>query len=335
MGEIMSGTFKALLVEQPEKKVFTRTIVERHIDELSAGELLVRVHYSSLNFKDALSATGNPGVTRNFPHTPGIDAAGEVISCSDGSFTPGDQVIVTSYDLGMETDGGFGQMIRVPSQWALKLPVGLSLRESMMLGTAGLTAALSVYELEQGGVRPEDGPILVTGATGGVGSLAVAILAKAGYQVTAATGKMTEADYLSAIGAVDVIERNTVTQGNERPMMKPIWAGVVDCVGGEMLAAAIKSTKPGGVVTCCGLVGSSDLALNVFPFILRGVRLIGIDSAECSMIHRTEVWHNLATKWKLTALESMVEEVGLDGLEEKIQSMLKGELKRRVLVRLF
>lgn len=331
----MSGTFKALLVEQPEKKVFTRTIIERHVDDLPAGELLVRVHYSSLNFKDALSATGNPGVTRNYPHTPGIDAAGEVISCSDGSFVPGDHVIVTSYDLGMETDGGFGQMIRVPSRWALKLPTGLSLRESMMLGTAGLTAALSVCELEQGGVKPEDGPILVTGATGGVGSLAVAILAKAGYRVTAATGKLAEADYLKSIGAFDVIERNDVTQGSERPVMKSVWAGVVDCVGGEMLAAAIKSAKPGGVVTCCGLVGSSELSLNVFPFILRGVRLIGIDSAECPMSHRTEVWHNLATKWKLTALESMVEEVDLDGLEEKIKSMLKGGLKRRILVRLF
>jgi putative YhdH/YhfP family quinone oxidoreductase len=331
----MSGTYKALLVEQPEKKVFSRTIVERHIDELPAGELLIRVNYSSLNFKDALSATGNPGVTRNFPHTPGIDAAGEVISCSDCSFNPGDQVIVTSYDLGMETDGGFGQMIRVPSKWALKLPAGLSLRESMMLGTAGLTAALSVYELEQGGVKPEDGPILVTGATGGVGSLAVALLTKAGYQVTAATGKTAEANYLKAIGAADVIGRNEVTQGSDRPLMKPVWAGGVDCVGGEMLAAAIKSTKPRGIVICCGLVGSSDLSLNVFPFILRGVCLIGIDSAECPMSRRTEVWHNLALKWKIADLESMVEEVGLDGLEEKIQLMLEGGIKRRVLVRLF
>ena len=330
----MSGTFKALLVEQPEKKVFTRTIIERHIDDLPAGELLVRVHYSSLNFKDALSATGNPGVTRNYPHTPGIDAAGEVISCSDGSFIAGDQVIVTSYDLGMETDGGFAQIIRVPSQWAVKLPTGLSLRESMMLGTAGLTAALSVYELEQCGIKPEDGPILVTGATGGVGSLAVAILAKAGYRVTAATGKVAEADYLKSIGAAEVIGRSEVTQGSDRPLMKPFWAGVVDCVGGEMLAAAIKSTKPGGGVTCCGLVGSHELPLTVFPFILRGVRLIGIDSAECPMSLRSKLWHNLATQWKLIDLESMVEEVGLDGLEEKIQSMLKGGLKRRILVRL-
>ena len=330
----MSSSFKALLVEQPENKVFRRLIAERTIDDLPEGELLVRVHYSSLNFKDALSATGNPGVTRNFPHTPGIDAAGEVISCSDGSFAAGEQVIVTSYDLGMETDGGFGQMIRVPSRWAVKLPAGLSLRESMMLGTAGLTAALSVYELVQAGVAPEHGPILVTGATGGVGSLAVALLAKAGYQVTAATGKMEEADYLKSIGASAVIERGDVTKGSERPMMKPVWAGVVDCVGGEMLVAAIKSTKPRGTVTCCGLVGSSDLSMNVFPFILRGVRLIGVDSAECPMNLRTDVWNYLATKWKLDDLESMVEEVVLEGLEDKIQAMLKGGLKRRVLVRL-
>jgi putative YhdH/YhfP family quinone oxidoreductase len=169
----MSQEFKALLVEQPEKKVFTRSIVTRSVTDLPEGELLVKVHYSSLNFKDALSSVGNPGVTRNFPHTPGIDAAGEVVECSDGSFTPGDKVIVTSYDLGMETDGGFGQMIRVPSKWALKLPEGLSLKESMMLGTAGLTAAMSVHELVESGVRPADGAILVTGATGGVGSLAV------------------------------------------------------------------------------------------------------------------------------------------------------------------
>ncbi len=330
----MSATFKTLLVEQLEKKVFTRSIVERSINDLPEGELLVRVHYSSLNFKDALSATGNPGVTRNFPHTPGIDAAGEVVSCSDGSFAVGDQVIVTSYDLGMETDGGFGQMIRVPSKWALRLPAGLSLKESMMLGTAGLTAALSVYELVQGGVKPEDGPILVTGATGGVGSLAVAILAKAGYQVTAATGKASETEYLKSIGASEVIERAAVTEGNERPMMKTLWAGVVDCVGGETLAAAIKSTKYGGVVTCCGLVGSIDLPLNVFPFILRGVRLIGIDSAECPMSHRTAVWQKLATDWKIAGLEAMVDEVGLDGLEEKIQAILKGGLKRRGLVNL-
>ncbi|PLX99042.1 MAG: oxidoreductase [Desulfuromonas sp.] len=330
----MAHEFKALLVEQPEKKVFTRNIVTRSIDDLPEGELLVKVHYSSLNFKDALSATGNPGVTRNFPHTPGIDAAGEVVECSDGSFTAGDKVIVTSYDLGMETDGGFGQMIRVPSRWALKLPEGLSLKESMMLGTAGLTAAMSVQELIDNGVTPESGSILVTGATGGVGSLAVTMLAKAGFNVTAATGKLDETDYLKGLGATEVIERSAVTEGSDRPMMKTKWAGVVDCVGGETLSVALKSTNYCGTVTCCGLVGSPDLPVNVFPFILRGVRLIGIDSVEASMEPRLKVWQKMATEWKLDNLESMVDEVTLEGLEEKIQAILKGGLKRRALVNL-
>lgn len=330
----MPQEFKALLVEQPEKKVFTRAIVTRRLSDLPEGELVVKVHYSSLNFKDALSSVGNPGVTRNFPHTPGIDAAGEVVECSDGRFAPGEKVIVTSYDLGMETDGGFGQMIRVPSKWALQLPAGLSLKESMMLGTAGLTAAMSVHELVVSGVKPTDGPILVTGATGGVGSLAVAILARAGYQVTAATGKLEESAYLKRIGATEIVERSVVTEGADRPMMKPKWAGVVDCVGGEILSAAIKATNPLGCVTCCGLVGSPDLQVNVFPFILRGVRLIGIDSAEYPMASRLKVWQKLATDWKLENLGSMVDEVTLAGVEEKVQEMLKGGLKRRTLVNL-
>jgi putative YhdH/YhfP family quinone oxidoreductase len=330
----MATTFKALLVEQPEKKVFNRSIVTRSLDDLPEGELVVKVHFSSLNYKDALSAIGNPGVTRNFPHTPGIDAAGEVVSCDDGAFQPGDQVIVTSYDLGMETDGGFGQLIRVPSRWALKLPEGLRLKESMMLGTGGLTAALSLQELVENGVKPEDGPILVTGATGGVGSLAVAMLGKAGYSVVAVTGKLDQEDYLKGLGAERVISRDTLMNGSERPMMKTTWAGAVDCVGGELLAAALKSVKYGGVVTCCGLVGSPDLNVNVFPFILRAVRLIGIDSAECPMEKRIAVWQKLAGEWKPDNLTAMVEEVGLDALEEKIQAMLKAQLKRKVLVNL-
>lgn len=330
----MTMKFKALVVNQPEKKVFVRNITTRTLDELPDGELVVKVHYSSLNFKDALSATGNPGVTREFPHTPGIDAAGEVVSCTDDSFSPGDQVIVTSYDLGMETDGGFGQIIRVPSRWALKLPDGLSLKESMMFGTAGLTAGLSIRELISNGVTPESGSVLVTGATGGVGSLAVAILAKLGFEVTAVTGKLDETPYLESLGAKYVISRDTLLTGNERPMLKTTWAGVVDCVGGDMLAAAIKSTRYDGVVTCCGLVASPELPINVFPFILRGVRLIGIDSAQAPMQRRVEVWSRLASDWKVEQLETMVDEATLDELEDKIQRMLKGELKRRVIVNL-
>ncbi|MCK5825897.1 MAG: YhdH/YhfP family quinone oxidoreductase [Desulfuromusa sp.] len=326
--------FKALLVEQPEKKVFNRSIVTRTLDDLPEGELVVKVHYSSLNFKDALSSVGNPGVTRNFPHTPGIDAAGKVVSCADGSFQPGDQVIVTSYDLGMETDGGFGQLIRVPSKWALKLPEGLTLKESMMLGTAGLTAALSVHQLVESGVIPEQGPVLVTGATGGVGSLAVAMLAKIGFTVTAVTGKLEETPYLEGLGATQIIDRATLLKGNDRPMLKPTWAGVVDCVGGEMLAAAIKSAQYDGVVTCCGLVASIDIPINVFPFILRGVRLIGIDSAECPMERRIQVWKQLANELKLDNLTEMVDEITLAGVEEKVQLMLKGGMKRRALINL-
>jgi len=330
----MSIEFEALLVEQPEKKVFTRSIIARSLDDLPAGELVVRVHYSALNYKDALSATGNPGVTRNYPHTPGIDAAGEVVSCNDGTFESGDQVIVTSYDLGMETDGGFGQMIRVPSRWALKLPAGLSLKESMMLGTAGLTAALSVQELIENGVKSDAGPILVTGSTGGVGSLAVAMLVKAGYRVVAVTGKMDQEDYLKALGAERVMTRDALLAGHERPMLKTTWAGVVDCVAGDMLSAAIKSTQYDGVVTCCGLVASTDLNVSIFPFILRGVRLIGIDSAECSMAKRLAAWQRMADQLKPADLVTMVDEVGLDGLEEKIAGMLGARLTRKVLVNL-
>jgi putative YhdH/YhfP family quinone oxidoreductase len=330
----MSTVFKAFQVTNPAAKQFVRQIVERDTDALPEGELLVRVAYSSLNYKDALSATGNPGVTRNFPHTPGIDAAGTVVSCSDGRFNPGDEVIVTSYDLGMETDGGFAEMIRVPSAWAVALPDGMTLRQSMMYGTAGLTAALSVQQLVEGGVTPDQGEILVTGATGGVGSLAVAILAQAGYQVTAATGKASESDYLKNLGATNVITRDEVTMNNERPLLKPRWAGVIDCVGGDMLAAAIKATRYDGVVTCCGLVGSAELPINVFPFILRGVRLIGIDSAECPMPRRQTVWNKLAGAWALPQLDRMNDELGLDQLEEAILAMLEGKLKRRVLVKL-
>ncbi|BCR03082.1 quinone oxidoreductase [Desulfuromonas versatilis] len=326
-------TFTALIVEQPEPKKFTRRIGRKKISELPEGELLVKVHYSSLNFKDALSATGNPGVTRNFPHTPGIDAAGEVVECADGSFAPGDKVIVTSYDLGMETDGGYGQYIRVPAKWAVRLPAGLSLRESMILGTAGFTAGLSVLRLAEK-VQPGDGDILVTGATGGVGSLAVDILAKAGYRVVAATGKASEADFLKKLGAAEVIGREEVTAGSERPMMKTRWAGVVDAVGGDILAAAIKSTKYGGVVTCCGLVASPELNINVFPFILRGVSLHGIDSAECPMEPRRQVWEKLAGPWKLDNLEATATEVTLAGLEEKIAAILKGQVRGRTLVNL-
>jgi putative YhdH/YhfP family quinone oxidoreductase len=330
----MTETFRALLVEQTEPKRFTRSIVTRTLDDLAAGELVVRVRWSSLNYKDALSATGHPGVTRNFPHTPGIDAAGEVVSDASGRYRPGDRVIVTGFDLGMETDGGYGQLIRVPAAWALPLPPGLELRDSMVLGTAGLTAALSVHALVGRSIVPEGGEILVTGATGGVGSIAVALLAKLGYRVVAATGKPEAAPFLSQLGAALTIPREEVTANVERPMLKERWAGVVDCVGGDTLTAALKATRYGGTVTCCGLVGSADLNLNVYPFILRGVSLLGIDSVQCPLALRSAVWHKLANEWRLSQLEQLAEECTLEGLEEKVAAILKGQLQGRTVVRL-
>jgi len=326
-------TFRAMVIEESEPRKFIREIRSRSIDDLPAGDLLVKVHYSSLNYKDALSATGRPGVTRQYPHTPGIDAAGVVIESAGKAFAPGDNVIVTGYDLGMDTDGGYGQYIRIPSEWALPLPAGLTLRESMILGTAGFTAGLSVWKL-QNGLQPGDGDILVTGATGGVGSMAVAILARAGYRVVAATGKAVESDFLHALGAAEVIGRESVLAGAERPLMKERWAGAVDVVGGVMLAAAIKSTRYGGTVTCCGLVGSADLAVNVFPFILRGINLLGIDSAQCPRLTRQAVWAKLAGEWKPAALEATASECTLQSLEEHIQKMLSGGARGRTLVNL-
>jgi putative YhdH/YhfP family quinone oxidoreductase len=332
MGKIAG--FKALVVERTVDGQFLRRLRQRSVDDLPPGDLVVRVHYSSLNYKDALSATGHPGVTRRFPHTPGIDAAGEVVSCGDGTFAPGDQVLVTGYDLGMETDGGFGQFIRIPSAWALPLPEGLTLRESMTLGTAGLTAALSVARLQQAGVVPGDGDILVTGATGGVGSLAVSILRRAGYRVVAATGKTADEDYLKDLGAARVISRNDVVAGADKVLLPERWAGALDVVGGTTLAAVLKSTKYGGVVTCCGLVGSPELPVSVYPFILRGVTLAGIDSVQCPRPERLLSWQRLAAEWKPARLEEMVTECALSGLEDMIPTILAGGIRGRVVVNL-
>jgi acrylyl-CoA reductase (NADPH) len=328
------GTFSAMVVSETTPKNFERRIVKRSVNDLPPGELLLRVHYSSLNYKDALSATGRPGVTKSYPHTPGIDAAGVVEEDASGRFKPGDEVIVTGYDLGMNTAGGFGQYIRVPSAWAVPLPSGLTLRESMVFGTAGFTAGLSVYRLAAAGGTPEAGEILVTGATGGVGSIAVGILAKAGYRVVAATGKASEADYLKNLGASEVIDRQTVVEGADRPLLKERWAGAVDVVGGTTLAAVLKATRYGGVVTCCGLVGAPDLPVNVFPFILRGVSLLGIDSVQCPAERRLEVWQRLAGSWKPSHLEETVTEVTLQTLEPTIQAILAGQVRGRTLVNL-
>jgi putative YhdH/YhfP family quinone oxidoreductase len=325
-------TFKALVVRETEGGRFERAIESRRVSELPDGEVLVRVVYSSLNYKDALSATGHKGVSRNFPHTPGIDAAGIVAASSDERFGEGDEVIVTSYDLGMGTAGGFGQYVRVPADWVLPRPDGLSLRESMILGTAGFTAALGLHKLQEGGVMPGAGEVLVTGSTGGVGSLAVAIFSRAGHRVVAATGKNDAHDWLRALGASEVVGRDAVDDHSDRPLLKSRWSAVMDTVGGNVLATALRSTVYGGGVACCGLVASPELNTSVYPFILRGVTLYGVDSAQCPMPLRGRLWQQLAGDWKPGGLENVARECDLDGVSVEIDTILAGRQRGRVLV---
>jgi len=327
--------FRAILVSETGKKEFSRKITNRNISDLPEGEVLVKVEYSSLNYKDALSASGNRGVTRNYPHTPGVDAAGTIEETSTIDFNKGDQVIVHGYDLGMDTSGGFGQYIRVPSEWVLNLPDGLSAKDAMMFGTAGFTAAQSIFRLNENKITPASGKILVTGATGGVGSMAVAILAKSGFEIVASTGKTEQTEFLKSIGATEVISREDSADNTGKLLLKGNWAGVVDTVGGDILATAIKSTNQRGVVTTCGNVASHDLNINVYPFILRGVTLVGIDSASCPMQRRVKIWEMMATSWKLDNLEKLTRTVTLEELDNEIDIILKGGQVGRVVVDLW
>ncbi|NLC03617.1 MAG: YhdH/YhfP family quinone oxidoreductase [Tissierellia bacterium] len=326
--------FKALQISEIENNIFKREIVKRSIEDLPEGEVLIKVEYSSLNYKDALSSIGNKGVTRNYPHTPGIDAAGIVVNSTVDQFNKDDMVIVTGYDFGMNTSGGFAEYIRVPSKWVLKLPENLSLKESMIYGTGGFTAALSVYKLIQSGIKKEDGDILVTGATGGVGSVAVSILSKLGYNIIASTGKMSEKDMLIKLGAKDIINRKELHDTSGKAMLKGKWAGVIDTVGGNTLATAIKSTNYGGSITCCGNVGGADFSSSVYPFILRGITLYGVDSVACPMSLRQELWEKLSNEWKIHSLNDNIDEVTLEELMVRIDSMLKGQHTGRTIVKL-
>ncbi|HAW24501.1 MAG: YhdH/YhfP family quinone oxidoreductase [Gammaproteobacteria bacterium] len=325
--------FKALQTNETDGR-FATSVIERDTNDLPAGEVLIRVSFSSLNYKDALSASGNRGVTRNFPHTPGIDAAGTVAESSVSDFAVGDEVIVTGYDLGMNTSGGFGQYIRVPAAWVIKRPVGLSLREAMALGTAGLTAALCIDKLEQAGLEPTDSPILVTGATGGVGSIAIALLSKLGYRVAAVTGKAEQGDFLRKLGATEIVERSALQAGTEKPLLKEQWAGAVDTVGGDILFNAVKSLRRGGSVACCGLTAGTNFQASVLPFILRGVNLLGVDSVEIPLVVKASMWDKLSVQWKLPNLDDLVQEISLDQLPEAIERTLAGQQTGRILVRL-
>jgi len=326
--------YKALLVSEVQEKEFASELTTLDTESLPEGEVLIEVQYSSLNYKDALSASGNKGVTRNFPHTPGIDAAGKIVESSDPSLPAGTEVLVTGYDLGMNTAGGFGQFIRVPAAWVIRMPEGLSLRESMILGTAGLTAALCVDKLLQSGLQPTQGEVLVTGSTGGVGSIAVALLAKLGFQVVASTGKQDAAEWLKSLGAADIIDRAELSEENPRPLLKERWAGAVDVVGGETLSSVIKSLQYGGSVAACGLVQSPAFSATVLPFILRGVNLLGVDSVELPLETKQRAWNKLAGEWKLDNLGSMITEIGFAELDESLKSVLSGKAQGRYLLNL-
>ena len=326
-------TFRAFLVEKNEEGTFTRSVVDRELDDLPAGELLIDVKFSSLNYKDALSATGNPGVTRSYPHTPGIDAAGTILESTVANFTAGDEVVVIGFDLGMNTSGGFGERVRVPAAWAVPLPQGLSLEEAMILGTAGFTAALSIHKLERTGMSPEGGPILVSGATGGVGSVAIKLLDQLGYEPHAVTGKEDQHEFLKSIGAREILSREDLEAGGDRPLLKERWGGVVDTVGGDMLFNAIKGLRYGQSAAACGLVNSPNIPATVLPFILRHVNLLGIDSVELPLMEKIEIWDKLAGVWKLTGLTELKKStLSLNTLSEAIETILDGEMVGRGVV---
>lgn len=326
------STFQAFYISENEDKTFSQATVERKIEDLPAGEVLIKVQYSSLNYKDALSSTGNRGVTRNYPHIPGIDAAGIIEESISSDFKKGDKVLVTGFDLGMNTSGGFGQYIRVPAKWVIKLPRGLKLKESMIFGTAGLTAALCIDKLLQNGLK--SGKVIVTGATGGVGTMAVMILAKLGFYVVGVTGKPEGKEFLMKIGAKEVISREEVDDKSNRPLLKGIYAGCVDTVGGNILATILKSMQYNGVVAICGLVNSPEVPTSVFPFILRGVSMFGIDSSECDLEWRKKLWKNLAKNWKPNEIQSISKTITLKGLPKEIKKILKGKQIGRIIVRL-
>jgi putative YhdH/YhfP family quinone oxidoreductase len=329
-----NATFRAFVVSEDVPGHFVRQLKEQTLDDLPAGDVLVRVHYSSLNYKDALSATGNHGVTKHYPHTPGIDAAGIVEQSASPAYSPGDAVIIHSADFGAGAPGGYSEYARVPVDWLIQLPHSMTLRQSMAIGTAGITAALAVMRLREEGVSIHTGDILVTGATGGVGSIAVLLLAQLGYRVVAATGKASAHELLTSLGATQVIDRASITDTSTKALLHERWAGVVDTVGGNVLSTAVRSTRYGGVVTCCGNVGGADLNMTVYPFILRAVRLIGIDVANCSHTLLNKLWHGDTHPWPLEQLDALVRECSLDQLDGEIERILHGQQMGRVIVNL-
>jgi putative YhdH/YhfP family quinone oxidoreductase len=302
------------------------------LDDLPTGELLIRVAYSSLNYKDALACQGHPGVVRTFPHIPGIDCAGTVVESESPQYRPGDEVLVTGYELGAGHWGGFSAYVRVPADWLVPLPSGLPLRDAMIYGTAGFTAAQCVSAIIDRNIRPDRGPLIVTGSTGGVGSISVAILSKLGYEVAAVTGKREAHDLLLRLGAKSILSREEVTDTTDRPLLPARWAAAIDTVGGRPLATILRSTDHRGCVAACGLVAGPELKLTVYPFILRGVTLAGIDSARCPRPERFAMWQKLAGPWRIEQLDDIADEITLGEVPDRVQRILAGQIMGRTIV---
>ncbi|GAB2883678.1 YhdH/YhfP family quinone oxidoreductase [Microbulbifer echini] len=325
MKSILDKEFRAIRVEEVATGKFDQQVVTRHVRDLPANSLLLSVSYSSLNYKDSMSAFGNRSITREYPHTPGIDAVASVLEDKTGAFSPGVELLVTGYDLGMNTSGGLAEVVSVPQGWVLPLPRGLSAWESMALGTAGLTAALCVDRLLEAGAVPQDGEVLVTGATGGVGSIAVALLANLGFRVAAVTGKLEAADFLTELGAWKVLDRDTLAPFANKAMAKPLWAWAVDTVGGETLFNVVKSLAYGGGVAACGMASGAQFHANVFPFILRGISLLGVDSVELPIANKSAVWQKLADQWYIgDKLKLIAEDISLEQAPEFLARLHRG-----------
>ena len=323
--------FKVYRLREVEKKVVAG-FEQSAIDELDAGEVTVRVAYSSVNYKDALAATGAGRIIRRFPCVGGIDLSGTVVESSDARFKKGDAVIATSYDIGVAHDGGYGEYARVKADWVVPMPKGMSLFDAMALGTAGFTAGLAVARMEHEGLRPGNGPVAVTGATGGVGSIAIDILAGLGHQVVAITGKAQEADYLKGLGAKDVTLRASLDLAKIKPLDKAMWAGAVDNLGGEMLAWLASTMQIGAPLASVGLAASMNLNTTVAPFILRGVSLLGIDSVNCPMAQRQQVWQRLASDMRPRHLSQLTRTIPFDDLPKAFDDFVKAQVRGRVVV---
>lgn len=327
-------SYTALVVRETDDHRFSRAVERLPFSFLPDHELTIRVEAAALNYKDALSGHGHKGITRQYPHTPGVDAAGYVVEDRSNTFAPGTPVICTSYDLGMNTPGGFAEYIRVPASWAIERPAGMDALEAMVLGTAAYTAALALWKMERCGQNPDMGPIAVTGATGGVGSLAIALLAKAGYEVIAVTGSQDRQEYLRQLGATEIVPREEADDQSRRPLLRAKWAGAIDNVGGNTLATLLKACGRNGSVASIGLVGSPEFSSTVYPFILNGVNLLGVDSAETPRPIREEIWRKLANEWALALPHEAITATTLAEIPAKMEAMLKGETTGRVVARI-